>query len=128
MTDASGTSISSATISLTPASSSLAAGDSQQFVATVANASNSAVTWTLALAPIAPQAAGSIQAASSSAGTISPTGLYTAPANPPNQMNVQLTATSIVDSHVSASTNISVTPSLSMTVSPAVANVTAGAA
>ena len=62
-----------------PATVTLYGGQTQQFAATVNNASNTAVTWTIS--------------PTSGAGTISASGLYTAPASIGAQQTVTVTAT-----------------------------------
>jgi RHS repeat-associated protein len=74
-------------ITVTPASSTLYAGQSQQFKTTVTNESNTGVTWTLN-----PAGAGSISAA----------GLYIAPPNVTAVETVMITATSTADVNLSA--------------------------
>lgn len=76
------------TITIAPTTKSLVEGATQQFTATVGNATNTAVTWT------------------STAGTVTPTGLFTAGATP---MNGSVTATSVADPTKSASASITVT-------------------
>jgi hypothetical protein len=78
-------------ISISPASATVQSGSTQQFAATVTGNTNTAVTW------------------SASTGTISSSGLYTAPsvgANTP----ATITATSQADSSKSASASVTVTP------------------
>ena len=78
------------TMSISPASVSLADGETQQFTATVSNSSNTAVNWT-----ISPQV-----------GTITSTGSYTAPSPITTPGKVTVTATSVADSSKSASASI----------------------
>src|SRR5216684_2477171 len=99
------------TISVAPTAVSVAVGNTQQFTATVTATSNTAVAWSVA--------------GGASNGTISNTGLYTAPATPPNPPQVTVTATSQADSTKSASaivTVISASPT-SVSVSPSAATV-----
>jgi len=74
-------------VSLNPTSASLSGGQSQQFTATVSNASNPAVTWTM----------------SPSLGTLSASGLYRAPASISAQQTVTITATPAADASKAAS-------------------------
>lgn len=93
------------TISVTPAASVIAGGQQRQFVANVANASNTAVTWTIPTPGM---------------GTIDASGLYSAPASVTTQQTVYVTATSMVDTNQSASATITVTanaPALPVSVS-----------
>ena len=68
-------------VSVSPTSPQIAGGATQQFTATVANTTNTAVTWSV-----------------SGGGTINVSGLYTAPASVPTQAIVTVTATSQADS------------------------------
>ncbi len=72
------------TVSVSPTSTSVALSATTQFVATVTGSSNVAVTW------------------SASAGTISGTGLYSAPAAMPASSVVAIRATSLADNTKSA--------------------------
>src|SRR5690348_1419600 len=74
-------------VSLSPAQPSVRLGETLQFSATVTNAQNTAVTWSVN------QTAGG----SSSTGTIDKNGLYTAPATLPSPATVTVTATSAQD-------------------------------
>ena len=56
----------------------------------------------------------------STLGTISTSGLYTAPTTIPNPSQVTVTATSVVDGVTSASASVTVTPLITVTVSPSV--------
>lgn len=77
------------TVAVSPSNLSLASSGSQQFSATVQGTSNTAVTW------------------STSAGTISSTGLFTAPAVTSNT-SVTVTAKSVADPSQSASAYVTV--------------------
>ena len=79
-------------VTLTPATATLSAGQSQQFTATVANATNQGVTWTLTPTGF---------------GTISATGLYTAPASIAAAESITVTAAS---GAASASAQIQLSP------------------
>jgi hypothetical protein len=76
-------------ITISPTTATVDSGATSQFTATVTNSSNTAVTWT------------------TSAGTVSSSGLFTAP-TVTKTISVVLTATSVADSTKSASANISV--------------------
>ena len=99
------------TVSVSPASATVNTGATQQFTATVANTTNSNVTWAVV--------------GGSANGTISSSGLYTAPATAPSGA-VTVTATSQADTSVSASATVTVRPAITVTVSPATATVNAG--
>jgi hypothetical protein len=77
-------------VSLNPASVSLKASQTQQFTATVSNTSNTAVTWSI----------------SPAVGTISASGLYTAPSSVTSQQAVTVKATSRADTTKSASATV----------------------
>jgi len=94
-----GPSGSSISVTVSPATTSVASGKNQQFAATVQGSSNTAVTW------------------SATAGTVSSGGLFTAP-SVTSSTNVTVTATSAADTTKKASAMVSVSstaPSLSIT-------------
>jgi len=78
--------------------SSVRLGASTQFTATVSNTSNHNVTWEV----------NGIAAGNAASGTISTTGLYTAPATMPSSATITISAISVVSSSASgsASTNL----------------------
>ena len=88
-------------VSVTPANLTLAPGTTQQYSAAVAGPADSAVTWS-----ISPQV-----------GTISPAGLYTAPAlvNSAQPVPVTVTATSSTDPSETGSTTLALSPPVSVT-------------
>ena len=88
-------------ISLTPPSVLLTAGQSQQFTATVANTANTGVTWTM----------------SEGDGTLTSTGVYTAPASIGSEESVMVTATSQADPSQSVSATITLLPA-SVSITP----------
>jgi RHS repeat-associated protein len=90
------------TVSVTPASATLYGGQTQQFTATVNNTSNTAVIWTISPA---------------GTGTISTSGLYTAPATISTQQTVTVTATSQASTTASASSTVTLMPKASQTIS-----------
>ena len=81
-------------VSVTPATASLGLSQTQQLTATVANAANSAVTWSL----------------STAVGSISASGLYTAPPTLTSTTSVTATATSVADATKTASATLTVIP------------------
>ena len=96
-------------VSVSPASASIATGVSQQFTAAVSGTTNTAVTW------------------SATGGTISTNGLYTAPAA---AGNYTVRATSVADTSKSASATVTVTappPVVAVSVSPTTASLQTGA-
>jgi uncharacterized repeat protein (TIGR03803 family) len=88
------------TVTVSPASAQVPVNGVQQFVATVANTSNSAVTWNV----------NGLTGGNSTVGTISSTGLYTAPATVPSPAAVTVTATSQADSTKSGSAAVTIGP------------------
>jgi hypothetical protein len=81
----------SVSVGVAPGAATLIANQTQQLTATVANAVNTAVTWSL----------------SPNVGTITGAGLYTAPALVTMPQTVTVTATSVADGSKSASATIS---------------------
>jgi hypothetical protein len=97
------------TMQVSPLQVSLQGGQSQLFVATVWAAANTSVTWIL----------------SPAVGTLSSTGLYTAPAVIGASQIVSVTARSNADSSVSDTAQVSLVP-VSMTLAPAGGTLKAG--
>jgi hypothetical protein len=83
------------TVAVSPATISLAIGTTQQFTATVNGQANSQVVW----------AAGGTPGGNAAFGTISASGLYTAPSVIPSS-NVTITAVDASDSQASATASI----------------------
>ena len=92
-------------VSITPTNVSVQTGQSQQFGATVSGASNSSVNWLVS----------GLQGGNSSVGTITSSGLYTAPATAPSA-SVIVTAQSGAVPGSSASASVSVTQPVSHSV------------
>lgn len=88
-------------VNVTPPTASLFDSQTQQFAATVTNNNNTAVTWT-----ISPNGVGSI----------SSTGLYTAPSSVPAAQTVTVTATSVADNTKSGTASVT----LNLPVFPAI--------
>ena len=84
-------------VTIAPMSATVAAGGTQQFTATVQNTSNTAVTWQV----------NGVTGGNATVGTISSSGLYTAPASP---ATVTVTAVSQADTTKSASAQVTITP------------------
>ena len=82
------------TVGITPATATLAMGQTQQFLASVGNAADLRVTWSIFPA----------------LGTINTAGQYTAPSFLSGQTQVRITATSVVDPTKSATVTILVGP------------------
>ena len=85
-------------VSINPAQATLEAGATQQFTATVTGASNTAVGWSV----------NGVAGGNSSVGTVSSTGLYTAPAAVPSPNPVTVTATSVAAPSQSASATVTI--------------------
>ena len=86
---------SNVTVSLNQSSMNVAVGATAQFTATVQNTTNTAVTWSV----------DGVAGGNATAGTISASGLYTAPAAAGSH---KVTATSVADTNASASAAVTV--------------------
>lgn len=95
-------------ISISPTTTTLGGGQTQQFAATITHHANTAVTWSL-----------------SGLGSLSNSGLYTAPAVVASQATATVRATSVVDPTRWASATVTLIP-VTVSVSPATANVVVG--
>ncbi len=97
------------TVSVSPSAASLKTGATQQFTATVTGTTNTAVTWSV----------NNVVGGNATVGTISASGLYTAPATVPNPNQVTVTAASEANpsSTGSATVNI-VAPPPPVTMTP----------
>lgn len=89
------------TVAVSPASVSLQTDATQQFVASVSGATNTAVSWKVTGAGCT----------GSACGAITSTGLYTAPATAPSPSSITVTATSQQDTTKSASATVGITAS-----------------
>jgi uncharacterized protein DUF1565 len=106
-------------VTITPISASVVAKKTQQFSASVSGTSNTAVMWQV----------NGVTGGSSSTGTVTSAGLYTAPAATA-KMSATVTAISNADSSRSASATVTVTPAaasqpVSITITPTTASVVA---
>src|SRR5712691_11833624 len=88
----------SITVTITPGSASVVLGNTQTFSATVTNATDTSVTWSV----------NGIAGGSVSAGAIRATGVYTAPADLPPSAVVQITATSVANATKSATATVTI--------------------
>jgi Abnormal spindle-like microcephaly-assoc'd, ASPM-SPD-2-Hydin len=95
-----GTSV--AAVALTPASAATTVGTTLQFEASVTGTSNTAVTW----------AVSGTRCSGTACGTITSNGLYTAPAAVPSPATVTITATSVSNPTQSASSTVTVVPTI----------------
>jgi Fe-S cluster assembly iron-binding protein IscA len=103
-------------VSVSPTQVTLLAGQQQRFLALVTGTTLTGVTWQLT----------STGCSGSACGTLTSTGLYTAPASVSASSQVTVTATSVADSAKSGSAVITLTPPVAVSISPTVAQVTAG--
>lgn len=97
-------------VQVSPGNVSLSNSQSVQFVANVGGVTNTAVTWS-----ISPQL-----------GSISASGVYTAPASMAGPAAVTVVATSAADATKSASATVNLSPTISVQVSPAAISLTSG--
>jgi parallel beta-helix repeat protein len=101
-TSTSGTTTSTGTtssaVSVTPSATVINTGVTQQFTATISGTTNTVVTWKV----------NNVTNGNATVGTISSTGLYTAPASVPSGGSVTVTAVSASDSTKSASATVSI--------------------
>src|SRR5437764_1129939 len=88
------------TISVKPASADLGPSQTQQFTASVANSTNTAVTWKI----------NGTTGGGGTAGTISPSGLYTAPPTTPSPNTATITAVAKADTSKKATAGILIVP------------------
>src|SRR5947209_6005987 len=108
----------SVSVTISPILATVAAGGTQQFSAVVQNTSNTAVTWQV----------NGVTGGNATVGTISSSGLYTAPGVVPNPATVTVTAVSQADATKSAAAQVTITATttVSVTISPTSATVAAG--
>ena len=83
-------------VTVTPNPANVRAGSSQQFAAAVTGTSNTAVTWSV----------NNVSGGNATNGTITSSGMYTAPATLPNPNSVTIQATSSADSSSSGSSKV----------------------
>ena len=84
------------TVTVSPASANVRAGASQQFTQTVSGSSNKSVTWEV----------NGTAGGSTSVGTISGSGLYSAPDTLPDSSSITITAISAADSSATGTSNV----------------------
>src|SRR5262249_39229048 len=90
-------------VNVSPGLVALTSSQSQQFNASVTGSSNTAVIWSM----------------TPSAGTLSSSGLYTAPSAITSSQTITITATSAADSTRSASATVTLMPPVTVFVGPA---------
>lgn len=99
-----------------PQSSTVLLGQTAQFTAMVQSISNTSVTWQV----------DSIAGGNATVGTISNTGLYTAPAVIPDPNQIEITAVSVANPSLSGSTSFTLSSNIVVTITPKTASVIAG--
>jgi hypothetical protein len=105
-------------VTISPTSASVAGGATQPFTATVTGSTNTAVTWQVNGEP----------GGDAIIGTISTTGVYTAPQTLPNPASVTVFAVSQADTTKNAQATVTLTaPPVTVTISPTSATLVAGA-
>ena len=107
----------SITVSVTPASGSVLLGNQMMMTATVANAIDTSVSWSV----------NNVAGGNSSVGTITVAGVYTAPPDLPSPATVQITATSHADTTKSGTARMTITSDISLALTPNPASVELGA-
>jgi hypothetical protein len=104
-------------ISISPTTAQVGVNAQKQFSAVVSGSSNTAVTWKIA----------GTGCAGNTCGTVSPSGLFTAPAVAPNPPFFSVTATSVADPTKSASSAVTIVSVVHVTISPTSATMAASA-
>ncbi|HYL83111.1 MAG TPA: hypothetical protein VE263_02660 [Candidatus Angelobacter sp.] len=107
----------SITVTVTPVASSVVLGNQLRLTATVTNTTDTSVSWSV----------NAIAGGNATVGTITPAGVYTAPADLPSPTNVQVTATSHADPTKSGSAPVTVTSDITLSLTPNPASVELGA-
>jgi len=100
-------------ISISPTTAQIGVSAQKQFTATVTGSASTSVTWTIT----------GTGCAGDTCGTVNSSGLFTAPAVPPNPPFFSVTATSQADTTKSASATVTVVPVVTVTISPTSAKV-----
>jgi hypothetical protein len=105
------------TVTIAPNSGTVLLGNTISFSATVANTTDTSVFWSV----------NGISGGSPQLGTISPDGLFSAPADLPSSGKVQVTATSHADSSKSTSVGVIISSDIAVSISPVSSSVELGA-
>jgi hypothetical protein len=103
-------------VTTSPATANVPVNQSKQFTATVTGSSNTAVNWSVS----------GIGCAGPSCGTVSTSGLYTAPATAPAPANVNVTATAQADPTRSGSSQVTIGSNVQISMSPTTAQLAPG--
>jgi hypothetical protein len=104
-------------VTVAPKSGSVLLGNAVAFTAKVTNTTDTVVVWSV----------NGTAGGSSTLGTITPDGMYTAPADLPSPATVQITATSHADATKSDTAAITVTSDITLSLTPNPASVELGA-
>ena len=104
-------------VSITPNSGTVLLGNTLAFSATVSNTSDTSVLWSV----------NGISGGSPQIGTISPEGVFTAPADLPPGGKLQVTATSHADSSKSSTAGVTISSDIAVSLFPVSASVELGA-
>ena len=104
-------------VAVTPKVSSVLLGNAQAFTAEVTNTADTSVTWSV----------NGVNGGNASVGTISTSGVYTAPADLPTNPAMQVTAVSAADATKSGSAQVTLTSDIAISVAPGAANIELGA-
>ena len=91
------------TVSVSPGTATVSASGTQTFMASVGNSSNTAVTWQV----------NGVAGGNAAVGTISSSGVYTAPMTVPSPATVTVAAVSAANSARSGSSQVTISPSAS---------------
>jgi hypothetical protein len=102
---------------VSPANAAVLLGAAQTFTATVTNSDDAGVSWSV----------DGIPGGNTVVGTISSTGIYSAPADLPQNESVRVTATSRADATKSADSAVSITSDVRVSLSASSASVELGA-
>lgn len=106
------------TVSVAPANTSVFLGATQQFQSTVSGSSDTVVTWEV----------NNVVGGTVASGTISGSGLFTAPAALPSSANVTVTAVSQANPQDSGSASVTLKDDVAISVAPNAASVPTGGA
>ena len=105
------------TVAVAPPSGSVLLGNTVTFTATVKNTPDTSVTWSV----------DGVTGGTTTTGTISAAGVYTAPADLPSPTTVQVTATSHADPTKSATASLTIASDIGVAIAPGSAGVELGA-
>jgi hypothetical protein len=105
------------TVTIAPNSGTVLLGGTLPFSASVANTSDTSVSWSV----------NGISGGSPQVGTISADGVYTAPADVPQAGRVQVTATSHANSSKSSTAGVTISSDISVSLSPVSSSIELGA-